>query len=135
MQLCAVGRDEDEVRYTGWGSHARDVRRSTKPASRLADGHDTDASRGQHGEASSEARHSMSAKRHRTDLQTDPHADPHTDPHAAEEHPHVPRRKRSKPTELIRPLEALAAANSAALGMLIHADPLLEALALLFWVP
>ena len=28
--------------------------------------------------------------------------------------PHIPRRKRSKPTELIRPLELLAAANTAA---------------------
>ena len=28
--------------------------------------------------------------------------------------PHIPRRKRSKPTELIRPLELLAAANAAA---------------------
>jgi hypothetical protein len=30
------------------------------------------------------------------------------------EDPHIPRRKRSKPTELIRPLELLAAANAAA---------------------
>ena len=33
--------------------------------------------------------------------------------------PHVPRRKRSKPTELIRPLEVLAASNAAASGILL----------------
>lgn len=32
--------------------------------------------------------------------------------------PHIPRRKRSKPTELIRPLELLAAANAAAAARL-----------------
>ncbi len=43
-------------------------------------------------------------------LQALPLADPSMD-HGD---PHIPRRKRSKPTELIRPLELLAAANAAA---------------------
>ncbi len=39
---------------------------------------------------------------------------PLADPSMDRGDPHIPRRKRSKPTELIRPLELLAAANAAA---------------------
>ncbi len=43
-----------------------------------------------------------------------PQASPLADASMDHGDPHIPRRKRSKPTELIRPLELLAAANAAA---------------------
>ena len=38
----------------------------------------------------------------------------------SEQQPHIPRRKRSKPVELLRPLQVLAAANAAAAARLAH---------------
>ena len=47
-----------------------------------------------------------------------PHPSTLTSSSMTHDQPHIPRRKRSKPTELIRPLELLAAANAAAAARL-----------------
>ena len=47
-----------------------------------------------------------------------PHPSAVTSSNMDQDQPHIPRRKRSKPTELIRPLELLAAANAAAAARL-----------------
>ena len=113
LSLLAAGHETEEAGHTAWDIN-REARHNRKPNSRLADGHETDGSRALQNEANSEGQHrpSLSAKRTRSD--------PSTDPLPAGGDPHVPRRKRSKPTELIRPsardLELLAASNSAATG-------------------
>ena len=112
--MYVTGHDAEEAGHAAWESNPRDARRNRKPSSRLADGHETDGGRGLHSEANSEARHraAFPAKRSRSD--------PSTDPLGPAGEPHVPRRKRSKPTELIRPLEVLAASNAAASGILLR---------------